>query len=90
MHPLTARSDRARPSTFDQWLEPLLEQARWRHDALTRIWQLYDLNKASQVLEARVGVRPDFADLTVQSPRVDRNNPLDLFPAPLDEPPVEP
>ncbi len=90
MHPLSTRPGRNRPLTFTQYLDQKLEQATWRHDALTRLGRLYDLNDRAGVMEARLRSKPKFAELTFYSPTVDRDDPLGLFAAPAAAPAVEP
>lgn len=77
MHPKSRRASNVR--TFDGAISGLLAEARIRHDALSQLQELHDLNYASYWLERRQRENPDFHALTIGAPRIEILDPLHLI-----------
>lgn len=78
--------DRSR-LTFDQYLDRRLDDARYMHGVVQKLWTIFDLNLAAiQLSEDIEEVGPDFWKQTTLAPQVDRVDPL-KFQQKLDEAP---
>ena len=79
--------DRSR-LTFDQYLDRRLDDARYLHGVIQKLWTIFDLNQETIELSEDIDeVGPDFWKLTTLAPDVDRVDPLELKPQVDEAPP---
>lgn len=72
---------RPRPSRklgFDQFLDRLIDDARYLRDSYARMHRLRDLHAEAILMDAEMRDDPDFMKLTIGAPKVDRDDPLRL------------